>query len=132
GEAELAPQPGLARLDDLVATVRATGLDVETSVVGEPRPLPAAVDVSAYRLLQESLTNVMKHARASRVRVVVAHEADHLGIEVTDDGTGPAGESVTGRGLPGMRERVAVLGGSFEAGPSPTGPGFRVSARLPR
>jgi len=130
-EAALAPQPGLARLEDLVASVRAAGLDVETLVVGEPRPLPAAVDVSAYRLVQESLTNVMKHSAATRVRVLVSHSADHLGIEVTDDGVGTTGERSPGRGIPGMRERVAVLGGSFEAGPAGSGAGFRVAARLP-
>jgi signal transduction histidine kinase len=131
GEAALAPQPGLDRLGELVGAVRAAGLNVETSVVGEPRALSPAVDVSAYRLVQESLTNVMKHAGASWVRVLLAHEADHLGIEILDDGRGPDGEGGAGRGLPGMRERVAVLGGSFEAGPRRPGPGFRVAARLP-
>jgi signal transduction histidine kinase len=131
-EGERGPQPGLARLDDLVGDVRAAGLRVDCRVDGEPRDLPPAVDVSAYRVLQEALTNVMKHARAHTVQVDVRYLPDGLELEVTDDG--PGGEPASpdgGRGLVGMRERVRVLGGSVVAGPRGSAPGFRVLARLP-
>jgi signal transduction histidine kinase len=131
-EGERGPQPGLARLDDLVGDVRAAGLRVDCRVDGEPRDLPPAVDVSAYRVLQEALTNVMKHARAHTVEVGVRYLPDGLELEVTDDGPGSAPTSPEGgRGLVGMRERVRVLGGSVVAGPRDAEPGFRVLARLP-
>jgi signal transduction histidine kinase len=131
-EGERGPQPGLARLDDLVGDVRATGLRVDCRVDGEPRDLPPAVDVSAYRVLQEALTNVMKHARAHTVQVDVRYLPDGLELEVTDDGPGGAPTSPDGgRGLVGMRERVRVLGGSVVAGPRDSAQGFRVLARLP-
>ena len=130
-EADLAPQPGLDRLEELVASVRDTGLPVELAVVGEKRPVPGSVDVSAYRIVQESLTNVMKHARATTVRVEVRFEQEELAVEVVDDGAGGRTTSGTGggRGLTGMRERAHLLGGRLEAGE--TGTGFRVAARLP-
>jgi len=130
-EAELAPQPGLARIDDLLSTARSAGLDVECRVRGDGPPLPAAVDVSAFRIVQESLTNVMKHADAGRVEIDVRREPDHLAIDVRDDGRPAEGEAGAGRGLAGMRERAEVLGGTLDAGPRADGPGFRVAARLP-
>lgn len=130
-EAELAPQPGLARLDDLISTARSAGLDVECRVAGDGPPLPAAVDVSAYRIVQESLTNVMKHAHAGRVEIEVRREPDHLAVDVLDDGRPEPGEPGAGRGLAGMRGRAEVLGGTLDAGPRADGPGFRVAARLP-
>ena len=132
--AALAPQPGLARLDDLLAAVRAGGLVVRSSVVGEVRPLPPAVDVSAYRVLQEALTNVMKHAHARTAEIAVHYRPESLELEVVDDGTGPGdglGATGGGRGLVGMRERMHVLGGTVEAGPRDPGPGFRVAAQVP-
>ena len=130
-DAELAPQPGLDRIDDLVSTARSAGLYVDCRTVGDGPPLPAAVDVSAYRIVQESLTNVMKHARAGRVEIEVRREPDHLAVDVLDDGRPDPGEAGAGRGLAGMRERAEVLGGTLEAGPRADGPGFRVAARLP-
>jgi signal transduction histidine kinase len=130
--ASLTPQPGIGRLDELVQAVRAAGVDVRATVAGEIRPLPAAVDVSAYRLLQEALTNVMKHARATEASVLVRYRPEALEIEVEDDGDGPGGDPDSGGfGLVGMRERMHVLGGSVEAGPRQPGPGFRVAARVP-
>ncbi len=130
-EAELAPQPGLDRIEDLVATARSAGLEVDCRTSGDGPPLPAAVDVSAYRIVQESLTNVMKHAHAGRVEIEVRREPDQLHVAVLDDGRPGPGEAGAGRGLAGRRERAEVLGGSLEAGPRADGPGFRVAARLP-
>lgn len=130
-EAELAPQPGLSRIDDLLSTARSAGLDVECRVAGDGPPLPAAVDVSAFRIVQESLTNVMKHAAARRVEIEVRRAPDHLAIDVVDDGRPVEDEPGAGRGLAGMRERAEVLGGTLDAGPRADGPGFRVAARLP-
>ncbi len=130
-DAELAPQPGLDRIEDLVATARSAGLEVDCRTSGDGPPLPAAVDVSAYRIVQESLTNVMKHAHAGRVEIEVRREPDQLHVAVLDDGRPGPGEAGAGRGLAGMRERAEVLGGSLEAGPRADGPGFRVAARLP-
>jgi signal transduction histidine kinase len=128
--ARFAPQPGLARLDALIEQVRATGLDVELAVEGEPREQPAAVDVSAYRIVQEALTNTLKHALASKARVVVRYEPDALQLEVVDDGRGAGGDGEGGRGIIGMQERAAVFGGELEAGPRADG-GFAVIARIP-
>ena len=128
-----APMPRLERLGELVEEVRAAGLPVELSLDGARRPLDAGVELSAYRIVQEALTNALKHARGGRARVRLAYEPRALEIEVTDQGgagerdLGPAGSG--GRGVIGMRERVALYGGEFEAGPTPTG--FRVHARLP-
>ena len=126
----LAPQPGLSRLDDLVAQVRASGLDVDLEVVGAPRELPGPLELSAYRIVQEALTNTMRHAAARHASVRLRFDADALGLEVVDDGAGPGANGGPGRGLVGMRERAASLGGELEAGPGAEG-GFRVAARLP-
>jgi len=129
-DAKYEPQPGLGRLDALVEQVRATGLEIALEVEGAPRPLPAAVDLSAYRIVQEALTNTLKHARAAHAIVRVRYGPE-LGLEIRDDGDG--GESNGGKGgsgLIGMRERVAVLGGSVDTGPRPGG-GYLVSARIP-
>jgi len=125
---EYEPQPGLARLDSLVEQVRATGLDVALEVEGAARPLPAAVDLSAYRIVQEALTNTLKHAGAAHATVRVRY-GDELGLEIRDDGRGDA-ETNGGSGLTGMRERVAMLGGSVASGSRPGG-GYVVSAQIP-
>jgi signal transduction histidine kinase len=126
--AEYEPQPGLDRLDSLVAQVRATGLDVSLELEGERRLLPAAVDLSAYRIVQEALTNTLKHAGATRAKVRVGF-GDEIQLEIADDGCGGANGS-GGSGLIGMRERVALLGGTVEAGDG-AGGGFVVRARIP-
>jgi signal transduction histidine kinase len=127
----LAPQPGLAQVPILVEQVRRAGLPVELTVEGEPRPLPAGVDLSAYRIVQEALTNAVKHAGPGRALVVVRYGERDLELQVSDDGRGgPAGGNGAGQGLLGMRERVNLFGGELHAGPLPAG-GFRVAARLP-
>src|SRR3954471_2376528 len=116
-EHELVPQPTLARLDELAAEMRSSGLPVELDVDGEPGPLPPGVDVSAYRIVQEALTNALKHAGPARAHVRVTYEDDSVLVEVTDDGGGaelaepavPGG----GHGLVGIRERVAIVGGDL-------------------
>jgi signal transduction histidine kinase len=131
GGPELAPQPGLHALDELVSQVRRSGLDVELNVEGEPPALPAALDLSAYRIVQEALTNTLKHASAQRAWVDVRYGVQEVDVSVRDDGTGPAPNGGgNGRGLVGMRERVELFGGRLEAGPRPGG-GYAVSARLP-
>jgi signal transduction histidine kinase len=127
-----APQPGLARLDELVDGARAAGLDVAATVEGDRPALPPVVDLSAYRILQEALTNAMKHGGRCRASVRVRYAGGAVELEVADDGRGPgAPGSADGRGLAGMRERVRVLGGDLETGPGIGGRGFRVRARLP-
>ena len=125
--------PGLDRLGDLIEQVRAAGLAVELSVEGDRRPLDAGLELSAYRIIQEGLTNSLKHAAGGRARVTIRYEPDTLEIAIDDErGTGDATHvepSHQGRGLLGMRERVAMFRGSFSA--QPTGSGFRVQARLP-
>ena len=128
--AEFTPQPGLDRLDDLVAQVRAAGLAVAVSVEGAPRSLPTGVDLSAYRVVQEALTNTLRHAEATRADVSLRYRDDELDVEVRDDGGGNGERRRPGRGLIGMRERVTAFGGSLETGPPNTG-GFGVSARFP-
>ncbi|WP_433269471.1 sensor histidine kinase [Actinosynnema sp. CS-041913] len=118
---------GLGRLDELVAPLRAAGLRVEVRRDGDLR-VPAGVDLSAYRIVQEALTNTLRHARASWAEVVVRNDSGVLEVDVRDDGRGGVGG--VGRGIAGMRERAAVLGGTVDAGPLPGG-GFRVHARLP-
>jgi signal transduction histidine kinase len=124
------PAAGLAGLADLVASFARSGLRVDHDVAGAARPLPPAVDLTAYRVIQESLTNVRKHAGdVSTARLRLTYERAAVRILVEDDGNAPA-PGGGGHGIAGMRERVAAIGGSLEAGPRP-GPGFRVSARLP-
>ena len=128
--AGLAPEPGLARATKLVEDTRTAGLDVELRVEGEPTPLPPALDLAAYRVLQEGLTNVRKHAAAKRVEVIVRYSSYAVDVEVSDDGDGSGTEGGSGRGLAGLRERVALLGGSFVAGPRAHGFALRVSLPL--
>jgi signal transduction histidine kinase len=128
-EAELEPQPGLENLGALVARVRSAGLPVRLDVEGDPLPLPRALDLSAYRIVQEGLTNVLKHADASHAEVVVRHAPDALRLEVRDDGHGPATGDGLGHGLVGIRERVKLYGGEMTAGPA-NGGGFVLSASL--
>jgi signal transduction histidine kinase len=131
GDGSLAPLPGLARLDDLVAQVRSAGLTVELTVEGEPHELPAGVDLSAYRIVQEALTNTLKHAQASSVSVRVRYGSGVLEVEVVDDGRGPAANGgERGHGIIGMRERAALFGGELRVGPAP-GQGFSVHASIP-
>ena len=126
-----APQPGLADLGELLDSMRATGLAVEAVVAGSTRPLPPGVDLSAYRIVQEALTNALRHAGGASARVLVRYEPAALELEIADDGLGPPdGPSTQGQGLIGMRERAQLFGGAFEAGPRPGG-GFLVRARLP-
>jgi signal transduction histidine kinase len=128
---DLAPQPGIARLDDLVDAVRATGLPVNMVVSGTRRPMPASAEATVYRIVQEGLTNTMKHAAdPSQVMLNLDWATDVLRIEITDDGRGGIGQPLDGHGLTGMAERTAMFGGSVSAGPVPGG-GWRVSARLP-
>jgi signal transduction histidine kinase len=128
-QAELAPEPGLARAGALLEHARAGGLEVELRVEGEPAPLPPALDLTAYRVLQEGLTNVRRHAAARRVEVVLRYNRDAVGVEVVDDGGGPGSGSGGGRGMAGIRERVALLGGEFVAGPRARG--FALKVTLP-
>ena len=129
-EPDLSPQPSLAHLDALVEHVRQAGLRVDLSVEGTPLALPPGVDVSAFRIVQEALTNVVKHAGPARVTVIVRYGDRSLEIEVVDDGAGPSAPNGDGHGLVGMRERIALYGGDLDAGPRPGG-GFAVRARLP-
>jgi signal transduction histidine kinase len=128
-DADYAPQPGLGGLDELVDRVRATGLEVRLEVDGRTRRLPTAVDLSAYRIVQEALTNTLKHAHASRVTVSIGY-GDTLRLEVLDDGRGSGNGTRPGSGLIGMRERVSLLGGTLETGPDPAG-GYRVAVSMP-
>jgi len=129
-ELALAPQPSLAHLDGLVAQVREAGMPVELRVEGEARALPPGIDLSAYRIVQEALTNALKHAGPARARVTVRYGETELDIEITDDGAGAAEAAPAGgHGLVGMRERARLFGGRLEAGPADGG--FRVHARLP-
>ena len=126
-----APAPGLEALDALVERTSAAGLPVTVEVTGAARPLPAAVGLAAYRIVQEALTNVTRHAgRPVTATVRLDYAPDQLTVEVTDDGPGAEDASGTGSGLLGMAERAAALGGQLDAGPRPGG-GFRVAARLP-
>lgn len=129
GDPDPLETPGLADLARLVDKTRNAGLRVDVRRHGRPRPLPAEVDTSAFRIIQEAVTNVVRHAGAGRCQVSIDHGEGELSIEVTDDGCGtPVGE--TGYGIAGMRERADLLHGELSAGPRPEG-GFRVTARLP-
>jgi signal transduction histidine kinase len=129
-ELALAPQPSLRRIDELVASMTATGLPVDLTVEGEPVELPPGVDVSAYRIVQEALTNALKHAGPARARVILRYSADDLELEILDDGSGNGHGGGSGHGLHGIRERVAVYGGQLESGARPEG-GYALRARLP-
>ena len=129
GPASRAPQPGDLAIGSLVDSVREAGIAVSLTVRGDPRPLPDTVALSAYRIVQESLTNVVKHAGPASATVLVGYGEDELLLEVTDDGRGDS-VSGNGQGLVGMRERVNLLGGQLRAGPRRQG-GFGVEARLP-
>jgi signal transduction histidine kinase len=129
----LAPQPGLAQLDDLLTPVRDAGIQVDLDVSGERLPLPPGLDLTAYRIVQEALTNVLKHADARCVRVRIAFARNQLDLRVSDDGSGAGSLSSAdpGHGLVGMRERVSVFGGTVTAGTTDGGGGWTVHARLP-
>jgi signal transduction histidine kinase len=140
-QAPRAPTAGLAGLDELVARTNGAGVGVMLEVHGERRPLPASIDLAAFRIVQESLTNIVRHAGASAATVELTYRADELTVQVDDDGHGsdPSGDSHKvsvpngdggGNGIPGMRERASALGGTLEAGPRSSG-GFRVRARIP-
>jgi signal transduction histidine kinase len=126
----LAPQPGLGTLPALVEQVRQSGLPVELTVEGEPVKLPAGVDLSAFRIVQEALTNALKHAGPAHAWVAVRYVGDDVEIEVANDGRSQGENDGAGHGLVGMRERVALCGGELHSGPRPGG-GFKISARLP-
>ena len=131
------PAPGLAQLDALVEGARRAGLPITLTVTGQPFPLPAAVDLAAYRIVQESLTNVIRHAGPAEAAVSLSYRPDELEIDVTDTGHGPkastgpgATGSPAGHGQAGMRERAASVGGTVQTGPRPGG-GYQVTALLP-
>jgi signal transduction histidine kinase len=135
---DLAPAPGLANLDNLAGRISKAGVRVELVVSGSRLSLPAGLDLAAYRVIQEAITNVIKHAATDSCRVSVAYQQDMLTLEITDEGCGADGRdgrdgigmSAAGHGIAGMRERVAMYGGEFLAAPVP-GHGFRVTARFP-
>jgi signal transduction histidine kinase len=126
---ELMPQPGLDRLEPLLDDVGRAGLPVQLRIDGDPVPLPPAIDLSAYRIVQEALTNALKHARADQAEVTLSYRPEELHIEVRDNGAGSAGDGI-GYGLAGVRERVKIYGGEMSAGPGTAG-GFVLSTSLP-
>jgi signal transduction histidine kinase len=128
--ATLAPQPSLARMEPLITQVRAAGLSVELQIEGMTRELPAGIDLCAYRIVQEALTNSLKHAGPATAAVVLRYGNDALDVEIADTGTANVNGDLAGLGLAGMRERVALFGGQLESGPRPGG-GYLVKARLP-
>jgi signal transduction histidine kinase len=131
GEAgDLQPEPGLARMGALIEQTRAAGLQVDLRIEGEPSPLPPPLDLAAYRVLQEGLTNVRKHAAATHADVLIRYERNAIAVEVVDDGSGCGVGRGTGRGLAGLRERIALLGGDFVAGPRQRGFALRVTLPL--
>jgi signal transduction histidine kinase len=133
-ELALAPQPSLRRVDALVERSRAAGLDVDLRVEGDPAALSTVVDLAAYRIVQEALTNTMKHSGGATALVLVRYGDEEVEVEVSDTGHGPHpgdGDGRDGHGLIGMRERVALVGGELEAGRRREG-GYVVRARLPR
>jgi signal transduction histidine kinase len=129
GQVPLGPAPGLADIERLATTTLDAGVQVEVDWHGSREPLPADIDLSAFRIIQEAVTNVVRHADTGQCRVSIDQRDRQLSIEVTDSGHG-GGVAGTGYGITGMRERAALLGGEFSAGPRPGG-GFRVTARLP-
>lgn len=129
--ADRVPTPGLARLDDLVQRMIESGMQVDVHATGTPRPLPPAAELTCYRLVQESLTNVLRHAPGQPATVRIVHGADAVTVEITNPVSAPPdGERGAGFGLTGMSERVTALGGEFDAGPTRDG-GFRVHATIP-
>jgi signal transduction histidine kinase len=133
GRAPLVPHPGLADLDRLLETVERAGLPLRLRTIGAPKPLPAAVDGAAYRVIQEALTNALKHSGGAPTEVTIRYAIDGVGLEIVDRGTrSPASRMPAGHGLAGMRERIERHGGQLHAGPAPGGSGFAVSAFIPR
>jgi signal transduction histidine kinase len=128
--APTAPQPGVDRIDELVARVRQTGVEVDLHIEGEQRPLRPAVDLSAYRVVQEGLTNVLKHSDAAWAEVTLRYDPDALAVAVRDDGHARNGAAARGHGLDGLRERVELLHGTITAGTRPNG-GYELAVRLP-
>jgi len=128
--ATLTPQPGLENLDRLIEQVEQAGLPVELRIEGDRIPLSPGVDLSAYRIIQEGLTNALKHAKGAHAEVIVRYVGDAVELAIEDDGPGAANGTAMGHGLVGMRERVALYGGTLEAGPRPQG-GFVLRAKLP-
>ena len=131
GDAPLSPQPGLANLDDLVEQVERSGLSVALRREGSAAQLPPGIELSAFRVIQEALTNVVRHAHATHVDVCVRTTSRAVEIDVIDDGDASGSDGPSGFGLVGMRERASVYGGRVVAGPVPDGPGYRVSLVLP-
>lgn len=129
-DASLAPQPDLRELEHLIAETRAAGVDIDLDVHGEPVALPPGLELAAYRVVQEALTNVIRHARPPRAHVVVDYQPDGLVVEVLDEGQMRPAALNHGRGIAGMRERVALYDGELTVGPRPSG-GFGVQARFP-
>jgi signal transduction histidine kinase len=130
---DLAPAHGLADVGQLITGTADAGVKVQLEIRGTQRPVPASVDLAAYRIIQEALTNVVKHARTTASRVLVTYDDDAVRLEISDDGDGAAAAAVAasaGHGIAGMRERASLFGGELHAGPLPGG-GFRVAARLP-
>ena len=127
------PAPGLAQLERVMASTTAAGLDVRLEISGQARELPTGVDLAAYRIIQESLTNVIRHARAVTAQIAITYRRSDVVIQIDDDGPGsdePEAPTTDGNGLLGMRERATALGGDLDAGPLEAG-GYRVRARLP-
>ncbi len=130
-EHDLGPAPGLADLGQLITATADAGVQVQLEVRGAQRPVPPGAGLAAYRIIQEALTNVIKHAHATASQVVVTYDDDAVSVEITDDGpSAPATSQPASHGIAGMRERAALYGGAFHAGPLP-GRGFKVTARLP-
>jgi signal transduction histidine kinase len=130
GPVTLSPAPGLGNLDHLVAQIAQAGVQVDLRITGRPRALPAGIDLSAYRIVQEALTNVVKHAGTPHSQVTIAYSDDEVSVQITDAGQGCPAGAPTGHGLIGMQERVALYGGCWQAGPLPER-GFAVRAQLP-
>jgi signal transduction histidine kinase len=126
----LSPQPSLERVDALVEQVREAGLPVQLRIEGHAEPLPPGVDLCAFRIVQEALTNTLKHAGPAHAEVLVRYAGDDVELEVVDNGRGANGASSGGQGLLGMKERALLCGGTFETGAAPGG-GFAVRAKLP-
>ncbi len=133
-DTSLVPPPGLENLDNLAARAAEAGVRVDLDVRGEHLALSPGLDLAAYRVIQEAVTNVIKHATTDSCQVTVAYQEDALALEITDNGAGLSGNGsgtqAAGHGIAGMRERVGMYGGSFRAGPLPGG-GFQIAARFP-